>query len=348
MPSVMTVYGNKKRGIVASDVRGKRLAKTISVGSKRIVIGLGVATGLTLGMYGQASAEDCATLTASFDEAIKKKDVQAAKAAEQKIAHDAICSAKTVDVQRRRAAMEVSMADALKDNPAKQGEREALLISAEKPGVHWLAAYALGEFRFAQRRFPDATEMFERAIEIVKNPSFTPKSPGEQTIKELLARASQAKMLAANEEGNKVAAYVSSGKDHRGNIGGSLSDTVRDIRPTSVPLPINFETNEARFTPIGLKAAEELAQAILEQHPEEITLVGHTDERGEDGYNMALSKARVEAVAGFVDRYLKQHNGRARIRMEWYGKRRPLEIDDTTGLTQQDVWALNRRVELKR
>lgn len=348
MLSVMTVYRNKKRGIVASDVRGKRLGKSICVGSKRVLVGFGVAAGLTLSLYGQASAEDCASLTASFDEALKMKDVDAAKAAEQKIARDAICSAKTVDAQRRRAGVEVGLAEALKEAPAKQGEREGLLISADKPGVNWTAAYALGEFRFGQRRFADATEQFEKAIEIVKNPSFTPKSPGEKTIKDLLARASQAKALAANEEGNKVAAYVPSGKDHRGNIGGSLSDTVRDIRPTSVPLPINFETNEARFTPIGQKAAEELAQALLEQHPDEITLVGHTDERGEDGYNMGLSKARVEAVAGYVDRYLKQHNAKARIRLEWFGKRRPLEIDDTTGMTQQDVWALNRRVELKR
>jgi outer membrane protein OmpA-like peptidoglycan-associated protein len=354
MPRVMTVNANKERGLVASDVRGRPLTRSMAANSRRGLAGHGaiVAVALAasaLAMSARASAGDCAALNVSFEEAIKKKDIDAAKAVERKIAVDAMCSVKTVEAQRRRAALEVSMAEAMKSNPARREEREQLLVDADKPGVYWTAAYALGEFRFARRQFAGAAQSFEKAIEIVKNPGKTPKSPGETVIRELLSRASQAKLLAANEESGAGAKYVTAEKDDRTNtVGGSLSETVRGVRPASVPLPINFETDSARFTAIGRKAAEELAQAITEQRPHEITLAGHTDERGGDAYNMRLSKARVEAVVRYLDQYLSQRHVKLEIRAEWYGKRRPLQIEDTSGLTQQDIWALNRRVEWKR
>ena len=60
--------------------------------------------------------------------------------------------------------------------------------------------------------------------------------------------------------------------------------------------------------------------------------------------NMRLSEQRARMVADFLAR-----NGvTAKVRIQSMGKREPLKIEDRTGLTEQDIWALNRRVEWRR
>ena len=98
-------------------------------------------------------------------------------------------------------------------------------------------------------------------------------------------------------------AFVPTAKDeHDGTLGGIYSRSVRGIVPRAIPVPITFEYAKTTFTAIGERAARELADAIKEQKPVRIQLVGHTDIRGGVETNMKLSAARAEAVAA----YLKQ------------------------------------------
>ena len=305
---------------------------------------LGLAAAVFLASGAVARAEDCPLLSA-FNQALQARDLAAAKAAEAKIRVDAACGPLTLDVQRRRVLLEVTMSEALAGRPGREAEREALLIEAEKPEVFWGASMALGELRFSQRRFAQASQAFERAIEIVKNVSKTPKAPAHAVIQELLDRAAQARLLAANEENPAVAAaFINVAKNRDGAVGGSLSDDVRGLKVKSVPVPINFESGTATPTRIGLQAADELLSAIKEQQPSEMVIVGHTDERGADAMNMRLSEQRARMVADF----LAKNGITARIRIIAMGKREPLKIQDASGLTQQDIWALNRRVEWRR
>jgi OOP family OmpA-OmpF porin len=124
-----------------------------------------------------------------------------------------------------------------------------------------------------------------------------------------------------------------------------MSAEVRGCGITFVPLPIQFETGTAKFSPLGEKAAREFLDAVREQNPAQLTLVGHTDERGTAGYNMTLSAQRVAAVAGYLRR-----NGVASTRIMTIakGKSEPLQLDDIPGLKREDIWALNRRVVWQR
>jgi len=293
------------------------------------------------------AAAECPELAASFDAAIKGQNLAAATETESRIAREAACGSRAlVDAQRRRAALQISMSEELKSRPGSAARREALIVDAEKPEVLWLASYVLGELRMEQRRFVDAAEAFQRAIEIVKNPDRTPTAPPTADIQYLIDRAGEARMLAANEDGAaQPAVFVTAAKDHRdGSVGGSLSANVRGVVAKSIPLPINFDTGVAQLTRIGQQAADELLAALKEQKPDRILLVGHTDERGGDAYNMRLSEGRVDTVA----RFLKENGVTARIDVQARGKREPLKIRDTAGLSQQDIWALNRRVEWRR
>ena len=71
-----------------------------------------------------------------------------------------------------------------------------------------------------------------------------------------------------------------------------------------------------------------------------IVLVGHTDARASDSYNMALARRRVDAAKRFLVRQgLKDTS---RILIEYFGEYRPIaENTSVEGLQS------NRRVEIK-
>jgi outer membrane protein OmpA-like peptidoglycan-associated protein len=109
-------------------------------------------------------------------------------------------------------------------------------------------------------------------------------------------------------------------------------------------MPITFDYRSASLTPQGELAAGELARAIKEQRPARVTLVGHTDSRGGDDYNEKLSIARAEAVAEF----LRRTQIDVPVEAEGVGASEPLHLSSTAGLTEEDIYALNRRVEWRR
>jgi outer membrane protein OmpA-like peptidoglycan-associated protein len=109
-------------------------------------------------------------------------------------------------------------------------------------------------------------------------------------------------------------------------------------------VPITFEYAKTTFTPIGEQAARELAQALKEQQAPRIRLVGHTDVRGSDETNLKLSSARAEAVAAF----LKEAGVSTIVETKGVGSAEPLKLVDSSGLSQDDIYALNRRVEFIR
>jgi len=160
----------------------------------------------------------------------------------------------------------------------------------------------------------------------------------------LIERSGQARLLAANAsvEGEK---FVKTAKDHRdGTLGGFYSRSVRGIVPRAIPVPITFDYRKATFTDVGQDAARELLGALQEQKPSRIRLVGHTDVRGTVEFNVKLSRDRADAVASFL-----QQNGLAiPVETEGKGSHEPMHLSDTSGLSEEDIYALNRRVEWRR
>jgi outer membrane protein OmpA-like peptidoglycan-associated protein len=296
---------------------------------------------LALTLSVPADAAEC-TLLPAFDQAIQAKDVQSAKMIENKILADSACGPSGAAVQLRRATLEWSSAESLAGRPGQERERERLLTDAAD--IFWPAANSLGELKFSQRSYAAATTAFERAIEVIKNRTNTPAAPGDAAVRQILERATAARSLAANEETGSAAQYVPATRDFRnGTVGGVFSADIRGIVPKSVPLPINFETGTDKPTPVGVKAEAELLQALKEQRPSEIIIVGHTDERGPRDMNMRLSELRARAVA----RYLSSNGVASTIKTLGRGFDEPLKLD-MGGLSREQIWALNRRVEWRR
>ncbi|MGO7568238.1 DUF4384 domain-containing protein [Rhizobium ruizarguesonis] len=288
----------------------------------------------------------CTALLDKLNTAVAAKDITAAAAEADTIAVSADCGQFQVNAQRRVAALRLSAAQEMMAANQPVADYEPLLIAADNPQVLWQASATLGEIYFSARRFADAAADYQQAIEIIKNETRTPKAPPAETISDLIQRAAQARILAANPTSDHPeGSFVPAEKDHRsGVLGGIYSENVRGIVPVSIPVPITFDFNKSSFTSIGTEAAEELLEALKEQKPGRVILIGHTDRRGGDDYNQKLSERRAQAVADF----LKSNGIDATIDAEGRGASEPVDVTATANLTEDDVDALNRRVEWRR
>jgi outer membrane protein OmpA-like peptidoglycan-associated protein len=289
---------------------------------------------------GRVQAQDCDAILQKFNGAIDGGREADAAMLVDIIARDAACGRYQVQAQRRLAALRLRSAQTLMARGRPVAEYERMLTDSARPEVLWQASATLGEVRFGERRFAEAAAAFDTAIEIVRNESVTPTPPAPFEIQDLVDRAAQARILAVNISGEAgVVQTVRSTRD--GRLGGLYAASIRGIVPRAVPVPITFDYNKTSFTPAGQAAAQELLTALREQQPARILVVGHTDVRGGADYNQKLSVARAEAVAAF----LRDNGVSAEITTEGRGASEPLQLTDTSGLSQDDIYALNRRVE---
>jgi outer membrane protein OmpA-like peptidoglycan-associated protein len=101
---------------------------------------------------------------------------------------------------------------------------------------------------------------------------------------------------------------------------------------------IEFEFDSAKLRPSSSRVLDSVVKALVDNP--DITLLevqGHTDERGDDAYNLALSKRRAASVV----EYLVAHGiASQRLISNGYGETRPIASGH-----DEAAWSLNRRVE---
>jgi outer membrane protein OmpA-like peptidoglycan-associated protein len=293
-----------------------------------------------------ARADGCQSLLDQFNRAIDSGAADLAESLVDKIAVSADCGRYQVAVQRRLAAQRLNLVQLLMARGRPVSDYERLLLAAQAPDVLWQASATLGEVRFGERRFVEAAEAYDHAIEIIKNETATPVAPTKFDIEGLVERSGEARLLAASGSGSAgTEQFVKTASDKRdGTLGGLYSRSVRGIIPQAIPVPITFEYGSTAFTHVGEDAARELLMALQQQRPMHVLLVGHTDVRGAAEFNMKLSRDRADAVAAF----LRQNGLAIPVSTDGRGANDPIRLSDTSGLSEDDIYALNRRVEWRR
>lgn len=280
---------------------------------------------------GARAKDQCADVDARFAAALTRHDLEAAIAIESEVATGALsapCGGHRLTCFRtRRATVEMQDAEALKDRPDRQAEREKLIFQADQPQVLWQAAYRAGQILFAHQRYAEAAEAFNRSLRIAEEPEKPDGDlkPGER--QELVDWAFEAKALTP-----EVVAVVP-----------TRDGTVPGYRGVEqVPMPIRFESDRADLTSGGRAYAVELATAIKRQRTPQVILEGHTDDRGSDAYNDVLSRRRAETVAAFV----RAQGVTVEIVAVGKGKREPYHPRST--VTAAQLREFNRRVVWRR
>jgi outer membrane protein OmpA-like peptidoglycan-associated protein len=278
---------------------------------------------------GAQPQDECASVEARFDAALERHDFSATAAIESELKTgplSALCWSRLTRFRVRRAALQIQDAEALKDRPDRQAERERLILQADEPQLLWTAAYLAGKVVYwPHEQYAKAADAFNRALTIVSDEAGTSARLSRDEWQELVDRAYAAKALAP--------AFVNARPTRGGTIPG-YRGVVR------VPLPIQFETDRAELTDKGKDCALELAEAIKQQRPAAVILEGHTDERGTDAHNDDLSRRRVKTVEAF----LRTQGVTARIVTVAKGKHEPFDPPGGASLPQEKIWELNRRV----
>lgn len=114
----------------------------------------------------------------------------------------------------------------------------------------------------------------------------------------------------------------------------------------AVFLPIKFDTNSDYLDDKARYEAEYIGAFLKANDIQEITLVGHTDERGSDGYNLDLSFRRAQAVRDYLTHYLMQYDAYTYIHVDGQGERKPPRLSDPYLYSTEERQAIARRVEL--
>ncbi len=104
---------------------------------------------------------------------------------------------------------------------------------------------------------------------------------------------------------------------------------------------IHFDYNLASLNPKGKEQTHNLGLALSDDAFERntFTLIGHTDAKGSDEYNMGLSKKRARAVRSYLAQNFRKLCGN-RLLTEGRGENDPLYPDDPEN-------GLNRRVKIR-
>lgn len=216
--------------------------------------------------------------------------------------------------------------------------RADLLAEAVRLHKAWWIRQALGEALMALGDHAAAATELQLAINRLS------EAPKEGRIDQagfdrLLRLASAA--LALADAAVPVPVERSSGIE-----GGILVDRLptRDLEVVEVDLPVTFVFGTAELDERGRLFAEQVANALLAQAPDRITLAGHTDPIGSEAYNLDLSRQRAEAMRDF----LRQKGFGGEITILAFGEARPPEPVPGVQPGSEAFMRLSRRVELIR
>ncbi len=289
-----------------------------------LVAGL-VASGLGVG----PARADCTAIDADIREAVQAGLAEKLPLLNERMLEDPTCPGD----YRERTGRVMALAT-VKQLEAKHGNAMPIeaLGEAVKLGRPWQALYALGNAHYGKKSFAEAVRAYEAAIEDVRDERLNPKAPPKEVEVALFKRSYQARALA---EGYVEVPVT------RGKRGGIASGKYRNFTVSAVPVPIRFGYNEATLTEDGEKAAADMLSYLNEQSTARVTLIGHTDPVGGEGYNKKLSLAR----AGALKTYLAGNGYTGEVVIEGKGEAERFEADDPSAYAEDELHAFDRRVE---
>lgn len=158
-----------------------------------------------------------------------------------------------------------------------------------------------------------------------------------------LARA-DAKALEAEiqaEEANKAKALAAASIAENQRLRDELADLEAESTTRGLVLTLGdvlFDTDRAELKPGASKTMDRLAQFLRDYPERELWIEGHTDARGDDAYNQALSERRADAVRNAL---VARGIDADRLYAVGVGEAYPVATNDTVAGRQE-----NRRVEI--
>ncbi len=219
---------------------------------------------------------------------------------------------------------------------ADYAEAEPILDQALAIATPWQVLAAAGDAARARRDFARAAERYQLALQdviLLSDPAsaYWDLPPDEATVRDLRRKTDEMRLVSSS--------FVS--------IPGRPACQIQSLGmwAAEIVAPIRFVTDEVSFTEAGAEAADELYACLSSLDPAEIvsvTVIGHTDERGEAEYNRDLSNRRAQAVKA----HLESRGLQIPLKVEGRGESELFQPDSAVAYTQEELWQMSRRVEV--
>lgn len=282
----------------------------------------------------QAALADCASVDKKLRSAVSSGDRASFPALLQDILGSSGCDSNYQTKARRVMALASLKSIAVESNKLGPERTLAELEQAATIAQPWQLMVTLGDAYYDRKKWKEAFRAYESALDDMRDTQANPKAPPESIERHALKRAQQARALSP--------VFIAS-RSLRGRPTGSTALKFRNFSVVAVPVPVRFEFNSARLTPDGEAAAKEILAFLQSSKGKGVKLIGHTDPIGSDAYNLGLSQARAEAVR----QYLLSNGYAGQIIVEGHGEREPFKADDPGKYTQEELYAMYRRVEFQ-
>jgi len=295
--------------------------------------GAALAVALAGGPFQDARA-GCREVAEPLQQALAAHDLDSARRHYDAVQGEFACP-DAMRAQARRAVsnLHAQVAQERMAGGASLASQRALLERGRAYAGTWLTLALLGDVAHDARDYDRAAALYQGALVAINNEGETPQRPPDPDIDRIVRLAEQSRMLAER--------YVQAPVSRAGEPDGLAAPGYRGFKPEAAVVPITFKTGEAVFDARGRRYAEDLAESLIRQAPARITLSAHTDERGPEDYNLALSRRRGEAV----QRFLQARGVTQPIEVRAMGESQPLDLFMPEHYGQEEVWRLNRRVE---
>lgn len=134
-----------------------------------------------------------------------------------------------------------------------------------------------------------------------------------------------------------------------GDIGGKVEDL--QVRETATEVVIDlaadvlFEFDKAVILPKAENTLKKAAKVIRERSQGVVSITGHTDSRGDDSYNLRLSRQRADSVRNWFAQ--KAGLGTIRFTTEGMGEKQPVAPNEKSdGSDDPENRQKNRRVNI--
>ena len=285
----------------------------------------------------QDARAGCREVAKPLQEALKARDLDAARRHYEAVQREFDCSgAFQARAGRAVSNLHAQVAEERMAGGASLASQRDLLEQGNAYARTWHTLALLGDVAYDARDYDRATGLYQEALVVLDNEGHTPKPPPPSDIERILKRAGLNRMLAED--------YVRAPVNRAGRLDGLAAPTIRGFKVERVPIPVTFRYDSTEFDGKGRRYAEEMAEFLIQQAPGRITISAHTDHRGEEAYNLALSRRRGEAVRDF----LKERGFRGEIAVIPRGESDPFELPDPERYSQEEIDRMNRRVELMR
>lgn len=304
----------------------------------------------------KAAAQSCQQYYDQAYQAARRSpiDVNALDVLRTQVGNSAQCD----EVQKTCFAYLVADAYARRAGETQTGggrtnEAEALAIRAAATGRTWRVLWTLASLAQNRKDYDKAAGFYKAALteladveKRIETYERTKKSyicPGEK--EDLPTPAQAVELMRLSSQADALSkAFVPAPKTRDGSFGGIFIGQLRGVTVNKYPLPVEFKFDSTELTEKGKDAVRFISDYVKQTSPEKVVLTGHADRKGSDDYNCQLSKRRLDALIGQLQREASRNVTFVGIPQ---GKGDPFPIVEGSDFTQDEIDQINRRVELR-